>query len=128
MNLPLPQPAKKSSLLPVLVVLFLISYGLMVMLVVEQNTTMMSQRYLIQQLMSDSMELNSLKTKAVFQHRAEAQAQSKNQSQTPSSQAAPEAKKNAQQPGLQRNGRNMPERPPKATSDTLDARRAVILV
>ena len=89
----------------------------MVMLVVEQNTTMMSQRYLIQQLMSDSMELNSLKTKAVFQHRAEAQAQSKNQSQTPSSQAVPQSKSKTR--------RSTPEHPPKLTSDTPDVRRAV---
>jgi hypothetical protein len=59
---------KKRTLLPVLTVLFLISYGLMTMLIVEQGNTIQSQRYLIQQLFSDSVELSSMKGKAAMQH------------------------------------------------------------
>jgi len=58
---------KKHTLLPVLTVLFLISYGLMTMLIVEQGNTIQSQRYLIQQLFTDSVELNSMKGKAAMQ-------------------------------------------------------------
>src|SRR6202049_2008679 len=46
---------KKRSLLPLLTVLFLFSYGLMTLLIVEQGTTIQSQRALIRDLFSDSM-------------------------------------------------------------------------
>ena len=48
------------SLLPVLIVLFLVSYSLLTMLVVEQGRTIDSQRSLIQMLFSDSVELTGL--------------------------------------------------------------------
>ena len=50
-------------MLPFLVVLFLISYGLLALLVVEQDRTITNQRSLIQQIMGDSLELTSLKVK-----------------------------------------------------------------
>ena len=43
------------SLLPALIILFLVSYGLLTMLVVEQGRTIDSQRGLIQMLFSDSV-------------------------------------------------------------------------
>src|SRR5581483_6297308 len=58
---------KRRSLLPLLTVLFIISYGLMTMLIVEQGNTIQSQRYLIQQLFSDSVELSSMKGKAAWE-------------------------------------------------------------
>jgi hypothetical protein len=45
----------------VLVVLFLISYGLMTMLIVEQGETILSQRALIRDLFRDSQELSAVK-------------------------------------------------------------------
>jgi hypothetical protein len=59
----LPAP-KKRGWLPLLTVLFLISYGLMTMLIVEQGATIESQRALIRELMRDSTELSSLRSKA----------------------------------------------------------------
>jgi hypothetical protein len=52
---------KKHNLLPVLIVLFLISYGLMTMLIVEQGRTIESQRTLIHELLHDSAELATVK-------------------------------------------------------------------
>lgn len=52
---------RKSSFLPLLTVLFLISYGIMTMLVVEQGNTIEAQRLLIKQLFSDSAQLSALK-------------------------------------------------------------------
>src|ERR1700730_13478426 len=46
------------TLLPVLTVLFVVSYGLLTMLVVEQGRTIDSQRNLIRMLFDDSIELN----------------------------------------------------------------------
>ena len=59
-------PKKKHGMLPFLVVLFLISYGLLALLVVEQDRTISNQRSLINQVMGDSIELTALKGKLVF--------------------------------------------------------------
>jgi hypothetical protein len=81
---------KKRSLLPLLTVLFLFSYGLMTLLIVEQGTTIQSQRALIHELFSDSMQLSAMKGKAVRdQNAADVQkdVQPRVQTQTPPSQA-----------------------------------------
>lgn len=56
--------AKKHGWLPLLTVLFLISYGLMTMLIVEQGATIESQRALIKELFRDSTELSAAKLQA----------------------------------------------------------------
>lgn len=73
--------AKKHTLLPVLVVLFLFSYGLMTMLIVEQGRTIDSQRALIRELFRDSSELFGIKRAQALEGR-----QSQGQVQNPSSQ------------------------------------------
>jgi len=60
-----PAASKKNAWLPLLTVLFLISYGLMTMLIVEQGQTIESQRALIRELFRDSTELSTVKMKAV---------------------------------------------------------------
>jgi len=59
-----PAAPKKRGWLPVLTALFLISYGLMTMLIVEQGQTIESQRALIRELFRDSTELSAVKLKA----------------------------------------------------------------
>ena len=61
---------KKQGWLPLLTLLFLISYGLMTMLIVEQGQTIESQRTLIRDLFRDSTELSSIKVK-IQQERAQ---------------------------------------------------------
>jgi hypothetical protein len=56
-----PTVARKHGWLPLLTVLFLISYGLMTMLIVEQGQTIESQRALIRELFRDSRELSAVK-------------------------------------------------------------------
>lgn len=108
-------------MLPLLTVLFLLSYGLMVLLVIEQNRTITSQRWLISELMSDSKELTSLKSKMLLERRdAEKHAAPKAESHSPSAQAVPQSKSKTR--------RNTLERPPKLTSDTPDVRRAVSMI
>lgn len=60
-----PVQPKKYNMLPVLVVLFLISYGLMTMLIIEQGRTIESQRALIHELYHDSAELAAVKGRAL---------------------------------------------------------------
>ena len=135
-----PTPAKKHGWLPILVVLFLISYGLMTMLIVEQGRTIDSQRTLIRELFHDSTELSAVKMKA--QQEAQAQA-AKNPSsqaptfvapstqvpsqkvpskQSPSSQAVPQNRAQNQKPKSQI---QVPARP---ASDINDAGRSVVTI
>ena len=67
--MPIAVPKKKRSLLPLLTVLFVISYGLMTMLIVEQGSVIQSQRNLIKVLGRDSTELWSARGKAIGDQR-----------------------------------------------------------
>ena len=69
-----PATPKKRGWLPVLTLLFLVSYGLMTMLIVEQGRTIESQRALIRELFRDSTELSATK-KALQDHALPAQTQ-----------------------------------------------------
>jgi len=86
--MPIAVPKKKRSLLPLLTVLFLFSYGLMTMLIVEQGSAIQSQSNLIKVLMSDSIELWAAKGKAIGNREmARAQAEAKTRAHAPSTQA-----------------------------------------
>jgi len=132
-------PYKKHTWLPFLTVLFILSYGLMTMLIVEQGSTIESQRTLIRELFRDSTELSAVKGKAVQEknaadakRRAEGLAPSaKNQAPTtesqnedavnqPSANAAPQRHAGKKQPQLA-----MPTRP---AADLADDRRALITI
>ncbi len=141
--LPAPPPKRKHSLLPVLIVLFLISYGLMCLLAVEQDRTISSQRWMIRSLLVDSTQLSNLRGKLFQQQHADAQAQAKagsrSQAQTPLTEipstqapitqvpmtqdkpgAAAQSSHNA---GKAR--KTMPPKPPLGISDVVDGRRIV---
>ena len=122
-------------MLPVLVVLFLVSYGLMTLLIVEQGTTIQAQRSLIQQLLGDSTELSKLKGHAKQAEQAaptkaqtaQGQTQSDPEVQAPSTQAAPSEKT----PAPHNSGkvrRQEPERPPVPASDIADLRRTLMSI
>jgi len=58
------QKANRSSgMLPLLVVLFVLSYAILTLLVVEQGRTIESQRFLIREMVKDSSQLAELKGK-----------------------------------------------------------------
>jgi hypothetical protein len=136
--LPVPKPKRKHSLLPILIVLFLFSYGLMCMLAVEQDRTIAAQRFLIRSLLGDSSELSNLKGKLIQKQYADAQAQAKagrrSQAQTPLTQVP-----STQAPTTQDNPRGnaqsshnagkprktLPPKPPLGISDIVDGRRIV---
>jgi hypothetical protein len=144
-----PKPVRKHSLLPVLVVLFLISYGLMSLLVVEQDRTIASQRWLITSLLGDSTELSHLKGKLLQKQYAKAQTEagSGSQGQTPPTQDSVTQDPSNQDPPTQDSltqrkahdapagnaqGRNtsklrkgLPQKPPLGIADIVDGRRIV---
>jgi hypothetical protein len=124
------KPKSRHSSLPILVVLFLVSYGLMATLVVEQGRTIENQRGLIQVLFRDSAQLTALKAHDLQKERAEAQARAqsdRSQAKTPSTQATPgDNAKTERNQGKVR--RRSPFSPPTDTSDVVDARRALISI
>ena len=78
-----PAAPKKHGWLPLLTVLFLISYGLMTMLIVEQGATIESQRTLIRELFRDSAELSAMRRSAQQEKNVNV-TEAQNHSQTPS--------------------------------------------
>ena len=131
-----PAAPRKRGWLPLLTVLFLISYGLMTMLIVEQGQTIESQRALIRELFGDSKELSVMKAKASVERAQSAQAPSSHNpsSQNPSSQTPSTQAPAKQAPSSQAARRNqsqaarpfqMPSRP---ASDLADSKRALITI
>lgn len=139
--------AKKRGWLPLLTILFLISYGIMTMLIVEQGQTIESQRALIRELFRDSTELSASKLKtsqeknlADAQHSGMTKAPTQAPStatpakpfpptqapavQAPSAQAIPQHRARMQ-PGKGARPFQMPSRP---ASDLADDLRALILI
>jgi len=148
--LPVKDAPKKRGWLPLLTVLFLISYGLMTMLIVEQGQTIESQRSLIRELFRDSTELSAMKMKAqqaANAGRTQTSAQNQTQhsstqtpstqtplAQTPLSQApltqAPAIQSPSSQAAPQRRTQNQSEKkhfqmPSRPASDLGDDRRSL---
>jgi hypothetical protein len=137
--MPIAVPKKKRSLLPLLTVVFLLSYGLMTMLIVEQGSVIQSQRNLIKILMRDSTELWGMKGKAVVDQQT-ARMQAQNPAQVPSAQTPSTQTPSAQTPSTKAPStqatpqRHSPARtvrkpqtqlPPIPASDLGDQRRAL---
>ncbi len=151
--MPIAVSKKKRSLLPVLTVLFLFSYGLMTLLIVEQGSVIQSQRNLIKVLMRDSTQFWAAKGKALGDQQmaiAQGHAQSPTvktpssqspstktpSSQTPSMQAPSTGIPSSQDPSTQAPQRHIQNRagkmvkpqtqlPPAPASDLVDRRRAL---
>jgi len=126
-------PRRKFGWLPTLTILFLISYGLMTMLIIEQGQTIESQRALIRELFRDSTLLSASKMKAPQKESAQ-NPSSRNPStqaptihkptkHSPSSHAGPQPREQNQvkaKPQLQT--------PSKPAADVADHRRALITI
>ncbi len=117
-------------MLPILVVLFVVSYCLLTLLVFEQGQTIESQRSLIRAMLQDSTQLAALKGKVAQaesqrQHnQAAAPADRKNSGQNT---VAPQGSdKTAKQPG--KPPRTMKQAPGKPPSDLEDVRRATRVI
>ena len=119
---------KPVSLLPLLTILFILSYAMLTYLVVQQATTIDSQRILIRQLLGDSLELSAMKNKTAqpvvpgqSQIPAQVQPQAPVQPQPPAANAQPKAGTAAN--SQREKKRPQPEKPSKNTGVVLDARR-----
>jgi hypothetical protein len=143
-----PAAPKKRGWLPLLTVLFLISYSLMTMLIVEQGRTIESQRALIRDLLRDSTELSAVKqqqkaaqdsaqspsamTQAPLTQKPSTQIPSAqypsaqaSTSQAPSSQAGPQQQRAQNQSAKQKPDFKMPSKP---EADLVDDVRTLITI
>jgi hypothetical protein len=147
-------PKKKYSLLPVLTVLFVISYSLMTMLIVEQGSVIQSQGSVIKTLLRDSVELWGNKGKSNADKQiAKARGQSSElapstqahvpagtpSSQIPSTQVPSNQIPSNQTPSTQGIQQHTPSRtgkvakpgtqaPPVPAEDLVDHRRALVTI
>jgi len=80
--------SRPTGILPLLVILFIVSYGILTMLVFEQGQTIESQRGLIREMLKDSTQLAALKGKMAVT----------DGSRTPDKAASPAGNKNAGNP------------------------------
>lgn len=120
-------------MLPILVVLFILSYGLLTMLVFEQGQTIESQRSLIREMLKDSTQLAALKGKLAKDdsqrptEKTSAEAEQKEAAPTAPAAAAPqESKKAPKQPG--KSARTTREIPGKPAADLEDVRRSTVVI
>jgi hypothetical protein len=152
--LPVAAPKRKRSLLPLLTVLFLFSYGLLTLLIVEQGSAIQSQSNLIKVLLRDSTELWTAKGKAIsdqqmIKSQAEEKAKAKNQTPSAQIQAPPAEGRSSQNSQVQSPSTQSPstqatpehrsshagklakpqtQAPPVPTSDLVDRRRALTTI
>jgi hypothetical protein len=134
---------RAAAMLPILVVLFVVSYCLLTTLVFEQGQTIESQRTLIRAMLQDSSQLAALKSKLAHEEGQRAHSQASAPSSAPASApaehqssgpiaAAPQASplqgsdKTARQTG--KPPRTMRQAPGKPESDLEDVRRATRLI
>ena len=138
-----PATPKKHGWLPLLTVLFLISYGLMTMLIIEQGETIQSQRALIRDLFRDNRELSASKTKTLNERAVAPSAKTQTPStQKQSSQApvgrsgqAPTIQAPSSQAGPQHSTKSEASKqkhhfplPPKPAADLVDDARTLITI
>ncbi len=127
--------------MPLLVILFIVSYGILTMLVFEQGQTIESQRSLIREMLKDSTQLAALKGKLARDDskrphdQASVQADQKDAGSIPApGNSAPAAKgsdakgseKDAKRPG--KSAHATKEIPGKPAADLEDVRRSTQVI
>jgi hypothetical protein len=128
-----PQRKTRGALLPLLVILFLVSYGILTLLVVEQGRTIEAQRSLLREMLKDSTQLASLKNKlargdsAQSHDKAPAQSEQKEAVSGSAPSVAPKApSKETKRPA--KSARTLKAIPEKPASDLLDVRRSTRVI
>jgi hypothetical protein len=122
-----PQTKTRGTFFPLLVALFVVSYGILTLVVVEQGRTIESQRSLLREMLNDSTQLAALKGKlardAQSKDKPAAQPEPKAGVSGGAGNAAPKApSKEAKRPG--KSARTMKAVPEKPAADLRDVRRS----
>jgi hypothetical protein len=130
---PSPKTAKRpEAMLPLLVILFIVSYGILTTLVFEQGKTIESQRTLIREMLKDSTQLAALKGKLAredsqrLHDKASAPADHKGADSGNPATGAKGPDKETKQPG--KAAHSMKEVPEKPAADLEDVRRSTRVI
>ena len=130
---PAPQTKTRGALLPLLVVLFVVSYGILTLLVVEQGQTIEAQRSLLKEMLKDSTQLATLKDKLARANvtpthdKPAAQTEQKAAVAGSAPSVAPKAPgKDAKRPS--KSARIRKEAPEKPAADLQDVRRSTRVI
>src|SRR5450631_147195 len=122
--------SRPAAILPLLVILFIVSYCILTMLVFEQGQTIESQRSLIREMLKDSNQLAALKGKIARDDNKrihdKAAATDHKTSDDSSNTAAKESEKGTKGPG--KSARTMKQVPGKPAADLEDIRRATHVI
>jgi hypothetical protein len=114
--------ARPAAILPLLVILFIVSYGILTMLVFEQGQTIESQRSLIREMLKDSNQLATLKGKLARDDGKRAQ----NHKDADSANVGAGVKGSEKRPG--KSARSMKQIPGKPAADLDDVRRTTQVI
>jgi hypothetical protein len=124
-----PRKKARSAFLPLLIVLFVISYSLLTLAVVVQGRTIESQRTLMRELLKDSSQLADLKGKLAREEAKRSQTLAQPEAKAPASDRAPADKgadKGAQRP--EKPTHSMKRLPEKPAADLEDVRRSTHVI
>ncbi len=119
------------AMLPLLVILFVVSYGILTMLVFEQGQTIESQRSLIREMLKDSTQLAALKDKLArdgskrAHEKASVPAEHRDADSNPAA-GAKGTDKETKRPG--KSARSKEEVPGRPAADLEDARRSTRVI
>jgi hypothetical protein len=127
-----PQKTSRTTMLPLLIVLFLVSYAILTLLVVEQGRTIESQRGLLREMLKDSTQLAALKGKLAMAEakRAQEKAAAKPEQKGPdsgNSGAAPK-KDNRDTKRRGKSAHSQKEIPQRPAADLEDVRRSTRVI
>jgi len=120
------------TMLPLLVILFIVSYGILTMLVFEQGQTIESQRTLIREMLKDSNQLAALKNKLArdeskqLHDKASVQADHKDVDSGNPAAGTKGSDKETKRPG--NSTHSMKEVPRKPAADLEDVRRSTRVI
>lgn len=114
---------RPAAMLPILVVLFVISYCLLTLLVFEQGQTIESQRTLIRAMLQDSNQLAALKMQIAESQRQHNQTAPSDKKNGAPAAAAPQSSDKPSKQG-RKPSRALKQTPGKPQSDLEDIRRA----
>jgi hypothetical protein len=124
--------SRPSAIMPLLVILFIVSYGILTMLVFEQGQTIESQRNLIREMLKDSTQLAAMKDKLAredskqLHEKASAQADPKGAGSSVPAAGAKASDKEAKRPS--KSARSMKQVPGKPAADLEDVRRSTRVI
>jgi hypothetical protein len=123
---------RPAAMLPLLVILFIVSYGILALLVFKQGETIESQRGLIREVLKDSTQLAAMKGKLAGENSTpisgKASAQTGQKAAKPGNPVVETKKPGKETKPTGKSTRNMRQIPGKPAADLEDVRRSTQVI